>query len=149
MARSIGNGTPPISGRTRIASSPTTRSIFGSASGFQQFTFGAPASSGLGDIPVPADFDGDGKADLGIYRKATGEWFIFGTATGLRQFAFGAPASSGLGDTPVPGDFDGDGKADPAIFRGTTGQWFIVRSSDGQTQTSQFGASGDLPLCGR
>jgi FG-GAP-like repeat len=123
--------------------------IFGTATGFQHFTFGAPASSGLGDTPVPADFDGDGKTDLGIYRAATAEWFIFGTASGFQHFTFGAPASSGLGDTPVPGDFDGDGKADLAIYRGSTGQWFVARSSDGQTQTTPWGALGDLPLCGR
>src|SRR4029077_7280939 len=91
--------------------------IYGSATGFRTATFGAPAASGLGDTPVPADFAGDGKADLAIYRRATGQWFIYGSASGFRTATFGAPAASGLGDTPVPGDYDGDRKTDLGIYR--------------------------------
>ena len=126
--------------------------VFGTATGFQTRTFGAPAASGLGDIPVPRDFDGDGKADLAIYRQSTGEWFIFGSATGFQTRTFGAPAASGLGDIPVPDDFDGDGKADLAIYRQSTGDWFISGSATG-FQTRTFGAPaatglGDIPVPG-
>jgi hypothetical protein len=107
--------------------------------------FGAP-----GDVPVPADYDGDGKTDLAVYRPATGEWFIFGTATGFRTIVFGAPASTGLGDTPVPADFDGDRKADLAIYRKATGEWFVFGSATG-FRTLLFGAPaalgfGDTPV---
>ena len=115
-------------------------------------TFGAPASSGLGDRPVPADYDGDGRADLAIYRAATGEWFISGSLGVFRTATFGAPASSGLGDIPVPADYDGDGKADLAIYRPATGQWFIFGSATG-FRTTTFGAPasggpGDIPVPG-
>ena len=107
--------------------------------------FGAP-----GDVPVQADYDGDGKADFAVYRPATAEWFIFGSATGFRTLVFGAPAGSGLGDTPVPADFDGDGKADVAIYRKATGEWFIFGSATG-FRTVVFGAPaasglGDIPV---
>ena len=28
-----------------------------------------------GDIPIPGDFDSDGKTDLGLYRPSTGMWY--------------------------------------------------------------------------
>ena len=34
-------------------------------------------SWGLGtDFPVPGDYDGDGKTDLGLYRPSTGNWYL-------------------------------------------------------------------------
>ena len=56
--------------------------------------FGAPA---LGDVPMPADYDGDGRADLAVYRITTGQWFVFGSATGFAgPIQFGSPAYADL-----------------------------------------------------
>ncbi|HMH52274.1 MAG TPA: VCBS repeat-containing protein, partial [Candidatus Acidoferrum sp.] len=138
--------------RDLVVYRPTTGEwfIFGSASGFQTRLFGAPAASGLGDMPLLGDFDGDGKTDLAIFRQATGEWLVFGSASGFQTRLFGAPAASGAGDTPVPADYDGDGKADLAIYRKATGEWFIFGSASG-FQTRLFGAPaasglGDTPM---
>jgi hypothetical protein len=124
--------------------------IFDTTTGFQSTTFGAPASSGLGDTPIAADYDGDGKTDLAIYRQATGQWLVFGSTTGFQSTTFGAPASSGLGDIPVPADYDGDGKADLAIYRQATGEWLVFGSAIG-FQSTTFGAPassglGDIPV---
>ena len=108
-------------------------------------SWGAVASSGLGDVAVPADYDGDGLADVAVFRRATGDWFVSSSFDGsFRQISFGAAASSHLGDTPVPGDYDGDGQADQAIYRATTGEWF-VRGSAGGVITTIWGlpAGGD------
>jgi hypothetical protein len=114
--------------------------------GTSRVLWGAPASTGLGDVPVPGDYDGDGLADLAIYRASTGEWFIHrSTDNGLTHVAWGAPA---LGDVPVPGDYDGDHKTDIAVYRGSTGEWFIRRSSDGGLTHVTWGAPalGDIPV---
>ena len=95
---------------------------------------------------VQADFDGDRKTDIAVYRGSTGQWFILRSSDGsntVRQW--GDPT---LGDIPVVGDFDGDGKADRAVYRGSTGQWFILRSSDGSYTVRQWGDPqfADIPV---
>jgi hypothetical protein len=46
---------------------------------------------------VPADYDGDGKADIAVYHEPSGLWFIKQSTTGTTvSFAYG-----GSGFTPV------------------------------------------------
>jgi RHS repeat-associated protein len=88
------------------------------------------------------DFDGDGKADLAVYRPTTGQWIIAQSGGGVRVVPLGAPRT----DVPLVGDFDGDGKADFAVYRPTTGQWIILRSSAGP-EVIKFGAPNtDIPV---
>ena len=87
-----------------------------------------------------ADYDGDGKADIAIYRD--GAWSILPSSGGLPTVT----AWGGLPqDIPVPADYDGDRKADIAIYR--NGVWIIKRSSDGGTTVVNWGgAVQDVPL---
>ena len=135
-----------------IPSSPGRLHFFAIASGTGVSTGtqgGAP-----GDLPVPGDYDGDGRADIAIWRAREGGeegiWYIGGTASRREQFG-----SSSAGDIPVPGDYDGDGKVDLAVYRpaprsGSTpvSVWFIERSSDGQVVTQGWGVDifGDVPV---
>ena len=60
------------------------------------------------DRPVPADFDGDGRADVAVYRPSTGEWHMYRSSDSTAQtIRFGVSE-----DVPLPGDFDGDGIID-------------------------------------
>jgi hypothetical protein len=92
------------------------------------------------DVMTPGDFDGDGKMDLAVFRKSTGQWLIKGS----RDAAVTAKVWGVTTDIPVPGDYDGDGKTDIAVWRGAESNWYILfsgRSSDGQTETISWGTS--------
>jgi hypothetical protein len=103
--------------------------------------FRGPFSS---DEFVPADYDGDGKQDIAVMRRATGVWYIIESSTGNPRYEWwGAP-----GDFPQVGDWDGDGKADLAVNRPQSGQivWYIRNSSNGQIQSFHWGNPATDPL---
>ena len=69
-----------------------------SLGGLLQVGWGSPF---LDDVPVPADFDGDQMADIAVYRRTTGEWFVRRSSDlTLSLIAWGAPA---LADVPLAG----------------------------------------------
>ena len=55
--------------------------------------WGAP-----GDLPVTADYDGDGSTDLAVWRPADGSWHI---AQSLKDTIW-EPQLGRPGDTPLP-----------------------------------------------
>ena len=79
----------------------------------------------LGDTPIVADFDGDGKADPAIWRASQGVWIIPKSSGNYTSFIFAQWGQQG--DVPLAGDFDGDGKADIGYYR--DGTWGILKST--------------------
>ena len=83
-----------------------------------------PASA----IRAPADFDGDGKSDVVIFQRETGQWIGRYSASDLLfSQVWGLAKSS---DMPLLGDFDGDGKTDFVVYRPESSAWIQLRSSD-------------------
>lgn len=104
---------------------------------FYQADWGA-----AGDIPVPADYDGDGKTDKAVWRPAEGNWYIIQSSNGTTR----VQGWGNNGDKPVPGDYDGDGKADLAIFRPAEGNWYIIQSSNNTITLQNWGQNGDITV---
>ncbi|CAN5268753.1 hypothetical protein BH20ACI1_BH20ACI1_06180 [soil metagenome] len=83
------------------------------------------------------DFDGDGKADISVFRPTGGNWYLLQSQNGFIGAQFGD-----TNDKIVPADYDGDGKTDLAVYR--AGTWYLLRSQLGFTGFA-FGAPDDIP----
>jgi hypothetical protein len=94
-----------------------------------------------------ADFDGDGKTDISVFRPSEGNWYLNQTTAGFGVVKWGVSS-----DVLTPGDFDGDDKTDLAIFRANADSSqpdFYVLNSNGFTVSGvSWGVAGDIPVIG-
>ena len=112
------------------------------------FWYGTP-----GDVPFSGDWNGDGVATLGLYRRSNGYVYLRNSNTqGVADIAFyfGIP-----GDLPVAGDFDGDGFDTISIYRPSEQRFYIInrlgKNNEGLGAAEyffDFGVPGDKPFTG-
>ena len=130
--------------RTTNASSPGDTSYFisGSTAGFIPVRWGRSEF-----LTAIGDYNGDGRADIGVVDPNSYRWFI-ASAVPQTVLVSGVAFGSG-GDIVAAADYDGDGTTDYGVFRPSIGAWFtapITTPNPGQNFNSLlFGAPGDIP----
>jgi len=95
----------------------------------------------IGNIPIQADYDGDGSSDIAIFRRGDANFNV------LNQYEIqvGRP-----GDMPVPNDWAGLGRVIPAVFRANAGRWIAVDNLLGtRLLDAKHGANSTPLMSGR
>jgi uncharacterized delta-60 repeat protein len=125
-----------------VAIQPNGKIVAAGTAGLSGSTGSAAVLRFMGDINT-ADFDGDTKTDVSVFRPSTGAWYLSQSASGFSAVNWGLGS-----DKLVPGDYTGDGRTDIAVFRPSTGDWFILRSENSSFYSVHFGTAEDQPTQG-
>src|SRR3989338_5462270 len=95
-----------------------------------------------GDIPIPSDYDGDGKTDIVIFKPTVKSFQGILTSSNV-PFKLDFKVD---GDIPVTKDYDGDGVCDFAIYNSKNGNWFVKPSGKRDLINIQLGGPYFLPI---
>lgn len=125
--------------------------LLNSTTGFNSVQFGVAT-----DKIVPADYDGDGKTDIAVWRvnpsnpNLANFYILNSSNNSVRVEQLGSS-----GDLPMAtADWDGDGRSDPAVYRdGANGgqSYFFYRPSSQPAVnfvSVPWGIGGDKPVVG-
>lgn len=132
------SGTPPLQ---VLQDTPGNIISFGQDENNELYACYGTTISRLTRAKASADFDGDLRTDVSVFRPSTGVWYVSHSSNStFRIQGFGLD-----GDIPTAEDFDGDNISDIGVFRPSTGVWYHYRSSDNTVGIVGFGLTGDIP----
>lgn len=94
-----------------------------------------------GDLPALGDWDGNGRANLGIWRPSTGSFHLRSGGT-TQTIVFGQQT-----DQPVAGDWNGDGVDEVGVWQPAAAR-FRLRLADGTITDVGLGSSQSRPVVG-
>ena len=98
-----------------------------------------------GAVPVPADYNGDGECDLGVFDPTTARWYVrsLGGATipGVHNVQWGFP-----GVIPCMGEYNADGRHDLTVYDPATGKWYVRLPLGKSLIAHSWGFPGAVPM---
>jgi hypothetical protein len=137
----------------------------GSTSGYSVTAWGSAdiVNSSFSDWAAAADYDGDGKTDVAVWREPNPQprppqgdqayfYILYSSTNTYAVLPWGRSRNNSYEDFPIRGDFDGDGREDVAIVRqlvgGQSGNYFYIQQSRDGLRIERFGNTGDALLQG-
>ncbi len=127
--------------------------------GNRAIQFGQGSLYGGRPVPVVADYNDDGKAEVAVYQSVTSTFTIMGltadSAAGNRAIQFGRGTNAGGTPIPAVSDTNGDGKVELIVYQASTSTYQMANLVGDQptaTESVQFGQGtlwgGDpVPVC--